>query len=290
MALVLALLSAAVYGGAVALQQHEATAVPHELALRPGLLIRLARRPLWMIGMAGDIGGFALQTAALAVGSLVVVQPVLTTNLVFALVLSALLVHRRLSGLQWRASIAVVAGLVVFLLASRPTTRSHAIATVRGWWTVVVSIVGLIAVALLLGLTTSGVRRGVAFGVAAGGAEGIMAVVAKAFGERVGDGVMVAMRSWEPYTVVGCGVLTLLLVQSAYQIGLPMLVLPVHAVVEPLIGVAVGIGLFGERLQLDGVRGPLVIASIVAFGVGLTTLARESGAIGAADNPTRRVP
>jgi drug/metabolite transporter (DMT)-like permease len=290
MALVLALLSAAVYGVAVALQQHEATAAPHELALRPRLLVRLARRPLWLIGMAGDIAGFALQTAALAVGSLVVVQPMLTTNLLFALVLSALLVHGRLSGRQWRAAIAVVAGLVVFLLAARPTAHSHAVATVGGWSTVIVAIVALMAVALALGWSTTGVRRGLAFGVAAGGAEGIMAVVAKAFGERVGDGVMVALRSWEPYAVVGCGVLTLLVVQSAYQVGLPMLVLPVHAVVEPLIGVAVGIGLFGERLQLGGVRRPLVIASVVMLGAGLIALAREPAPIGVTEVRQGGVP
>ena len=290
MALGLALLSAAVYGAAVALQQHEAKATPHELALRPALLVRLARRPLWLVGMAGDIGGFALQATALAVGSLVVVQPVLTTNLLFALVLSALLVSGRLSGRQWRAAVAVVAGLVVFLIAARPTARSQAEATAGGWWTVVAAIVGLVAIALTLGRSTTELRRGIAFGVASGGAEGLMAVIAKAFGERVGDGIMVALRSWEPYALVGGGVLTLLVVQTAYQVGLPMLVLPVNAVVEPLIGVVVGIGLFRERLQLAGVRGPLVIASIIMFGAGLIALAREPAPIAAREARQRGVP
>ncbi len=274
-AVVLALLSAVVYGAAVALQQHEAKATSYQLALRPGLLSRLARRPLWLAGMLADIGGFALQTAALAVGSLVIVQPVLATNLLFALVLTALLAHGRLSGRQWRAAAAVVVGLIVFLLAARPTARSQAVASAGGWWTVVAVIGGLMALALSLGWSGAGLRRGVAFGVAAGCAEGIMGVVAKAFGERVADGVLLALRSWEPYAVVGCGLVTLLVVQSAYQVGLPMLVLPVHAVVEPIVGVVVGVGLFGEKLQFAGVRGPAVVASIGLFCVGLIALSRD---------------
>jgi hypothetical protein len=195
--------------------------------------------------------------------------------LLFALVLTALLARGRLSGGQWRAAAAVVIGLVVFLVAARPVARSRAVASASGWWAAVAGIAGLMALALSLGRSTTGRRRGLAFGVAAGVAEGLMAVIAKAFGERIGDGVAAAVRSWEPYAVVGCGLLTLVVVQSAYQVGLPMSVLPVHAVVEPLVGVGIGIALFGERLQPGGARAPLVVASVGMVIAGLIALARD---------------
>ena len=62
----LALASAFVFGTGVALQLKAALEVPQEYALRLGLLTRLIRRPLWLLGLLCDIAGFALQAAALA--------------------------------------------------------------------------------------------------------------------------------------------------------------------------------------------------------------------------------
>ena len=48
-----------------------------------GLLFRLARRPVWLLGIAAMIGGFVLQLAALHFGALALVQPILAAELVF---------------------------------------------------------------------------------------------------------------------------------------------------------------------------------------------------------------
>src|ERR1700678_4317058 len=88
MIIVLALLSAALFGTGVALQQRPASEVPAEFAARPSLLIRVAQQPAWLAGVAAEIGGFALQVAALRHGSLVVVQPLLTTSLLCTIALS----------------------------------------------------------------------------------------------------------------------------------------------------------------------------------------------------------
>ena len=59
------------------------------------LLIRLARRPRWLAGVAADALGFAAQAAALGMGRIVTVQPLLSTSVVFALPLGAKLGGRR---------------------------------------------------------------------------------------------------------------------------------------------------------------------------------------------------
>src|SRR5258707_12602728 len=84
------------YAAASVLQQREAQSVP------PGgggirLVLRLARRPWWLAGVACDGAAFGLQAVALGVGSLLVVQPVLTSGLLFALPASAWLAGRRLA-------------------------------------------------------------------------------------------------------------------------------------------------------------------------------------------------
>jgi len=276
MTFVLALVAAAVYGVGTALQQQEARSAPAQLSLRLGLLGRLARRPTWLAGLASDVVGFGLQTAALTTGSLVIVQPVLSTNLVFGLLVTAGLAHAALTRAQVRAALAVVVGLALLLAVSHPTVHSHAPLGARTWLVMVVLVGGLAATGAAVGAASSGPRRGIALGLAASAAEALMAVIAKAFGERAGHGLTPLLRSWEPYAVIGCGLTTLLIVQSAYQVGLPLVVLPLHAVGEPLLGVAIGIGLLHERVHLAAWRAPLVMLAAWLLVAGLVVLSRGS--------------
>jgi drug/metabolite transporter (DMT)-like permease len=269
------LLSAAVFGTSVAIQHHEAKGVDSALSLRPGLLASLARRPLWLIGLAGDIGGFALQTVALSFGSLVVVQPLLTLGLVVALGVGAWLSRRRLVGWEWRAVAGVLIGLVAFYLAASPTASSDGVASVGGWVATAAIIGATIALALTVGRRAEATLRAVSFAVAAGCAEAVMAVISKAFGDSLGQGIGHTFTSWEPYTLVGLGIVTLLLVQSAYQLGRSTVTLPVLTVSEPLVSTAIGIGLFGERIHLSVPRLVVTVGAVLVVLRSLVVLARD---------------
>jgi drug/metabolite transporter (DMT)-like permease len=272
---VLSLLAASAFGASVAVQAHEATAVAARRSLRLGLLASLATRPLWLIGLVGDIGGFALQTAALSFGSLVVVQPLLTLGLIVALGVGARLAHRALKGWEWRAVAGVLGGLVVFYIAARPTTQSDAVASVRGWSTVG-AILGTTTVVLLAAGRGAGpTARAVMFGTAAGCVEAVMAVVSKAFGDRLGSGVVATLESWEPYALIVFGIVTLLVVQSAYQLGRSTVTLPVITVAEPVVSMLVGVGLFHEHLHLSIVRGLVTVAGVGLVVRNLVVLARD---------------
>jgi drug/metabolite transporter (DMT)-like permease len=272
---VLSLLAASAFGASVALQAHEATEVAIRSSLRFGLLASLATRPLWLIGLVGDIAGFVLQTAALSFGSLVVVQPLLTLGLIVALGVGARLAHRALQGWEWRAVAGVLGGLVVFYVAARPTTQSDAVASARGWSTVG-AILGVSTIALLaIGRGSGSTTRAVMFGAAAGCAEAVMAVVSKAFGDRLGGGVVGTLASWEPYVLIVCGILTLLIVQSAYQLGRSTVTLPVITVSEPMVSMLVGAFLFGEHFHLGIVRVLLTVAGLGLVVRSLVVLARD---------------
>src|SRR5437764_10166044 len=71
--LVLALAAAFMYGSGVALQHREATLMPDAASVHFGLLLRLVRRPMWLLGVGADFVGFTLQAAALSHGALVIV-------------------------------------------------------------------------------------------------------------------------------------------------------------------------------------------------------------------------
>jgi drug/metabolite transporter (DMT)-like permease len=272
----LALLSAFVFGGGVVLQQRVAWDVPAEHAARPGLLIRLARRPLWLLGMGADVIGFALQAAALHSGSLVVVQPLIATSLVFTLVLTAVWTKHAISSSQWAALVVVLVGLSMFLVIASPDEQSTvSVADTQGWvlCTGVILIITLVAVGA--GLRATSTARAALFGVAAGIADAFMATLAKSFSGALTHGYLHVFATWTPYAVVAGGLTAILLVSTAYQAGHPTVSLPVITVLDPLVASLIGITLFGEHLMLSGARGPIVVLSLIAMAAGLVALGRD---------------
>jgi hypothetical protein len=89
-----------------------------------------------------------------------------------------------------------------------------------------------------------------------------------AFSHVASHGLAAIVTSWPVYAVVVCGIGNVLLTQTAYQAGQPMVTLPIIAAVTPLASVAIGIGLLGETPQ-TGVAG----AVAAAFAVLITSLA-----------------
>src|SRR6266540_4916494 len=83
--LVAAFATAVLYASAVALQALEARKVPREHSLRPSLLTRLLRRPLWLLGTALAALGWAAQVGALLLIPLTLVEPTLAVSLVVLL-------------------------------------------------------------------------------------------------------------------------------------------------------------------------------------------------------------
>ena len=87
LAVVLAIVTSALYAFATSAQALEARATPRETALRVSLLARLVRRRIWLAGTAAGLLAWPLQAAALALGSVALVQPALGFGLVVLLLL-----------------------------------------------------------------------------------------------------------------------------------------------------------------------------------------------------------
>jgi drug/metabolite transporter (DMT)-like permease len=274
--IVLALLAAFVFAIGVVLQQRVAWQEPEEHAARPRLLWRLARRPLWVLGMGADVIAFGLQAVALHRGSLVVVQPLLTTALLFTLFLTSITTQQPIVLRQWAAVGLVLTGLGVFLADTSPTaSHSSGTAGARAWLLCTIAVVVVTALAVSAGLRHSATVRAALFGVAAGMADAFMATLAKAFSDSFGHGIGGVFETWTPYAVVGAGLISLTLISTAYQAGHPTVSLPVITVVDPVVSSLIGLTLFSERLTLGGVRGPLLPVALVAMGMGLVMLGRD---------------
>ena len=133
-AVLLALGAALAYAAASVLQQREAeadTGSDRGGAVGGGvrLVLRLARRPIWLAGLAADGVGYGFQALALGVGELLVVQPVLTSGILFALPAGAWWAGRRLGRADFAWACVLAVGLTAFLLLAghrrRPRLRLH---------------------------------------------------------------------------------------------------------------------------------------------------------------------
>lgn len=294
MAVLLALGSALGYAIASVLQQRAAGTVPEDHALSLRLLWRLLHRPMWLAGLAADWGAFGFQAAALGVGSLLVVQPLLAAGLLFALPLGAAWAGRRLTAADWAAAATLSVGLTVFLLVGNPTGGRDTAAI--GSWLIVAAAVGpLIVAALIAGARARGARRALYLAAVTGLAYGITGALTKSAVHELGQGLGTFLTSWEPYAALALAGIGTLASQSAFQAGALEASLPTLTVLEPILSAVIGVTLFSETIAAAGLlEWSAVGVSVVLMVVGVLALARSAArieeALGARTVPSRPEP
>ena len=269
----LSLVSAASYGLAAVLQHYAAIREPPELSMRAGLVVRLAHRPMWLIGSALDGVGYLFQFLALRRGSLTLVEPLLVLSLVFALPVAARLDRRLASRTEVLSSLVVVGGLTLFLTVARPGVgRPHA--SVIAWIilsAVMATFCGLVALAAR---GDSKVRAAVLFAVGSGAAFGYVAAVTERTGHLLDSGALHTLTTWTPYALVAGGVVALLLTQSAFHAGALRLSLPTLTIAQPLVAISIGLGFFGEHINTAGLAPGFEVLGLALATVGVFALAR----------------
>jgi drug/metabolite transporter (DMT)-like permease len=271
---VLALVAALCFSLGTVLQQQVASTASEEEAARAGFLLRLARRPRWLAGIASDALGFAAQAAALAIGRLVVVQPLLATSVVFSLPLGAKLGHRRVVWRDMVAALAVTAGLGVFLVVADPTGGRED-ATTAAW---IVSFGVAAVVCAGLALAARGrppARRAGLIGAAAGILFGLSAGLTKAAVERLDDGVLEVFTSWHLYALVVVGYASMSLSQRSLQTGALAPAVATQMSLDPITSLLLGIFAFDETVHEDAVG---LIGALVAFVVMIAGIVRLAAA------------
>ncbi len=225
------------------------------------LLLRLARRPVWLLGLASMILGFVLQVTALRFGALALVQPILAIELIFVFGYMAVIGSRGVRSREWLAAVAMCAGLGLFLLAASPSGgRLHAPAHL--WWLAGLACLGAVfaALAVAFGLGhrpgAAPARRAAVLGAATGVSWGFVAAVIKEFSSHLGHGLGAIVSTWSLYVLTGVGAATLVLAAHALAAGPLAASQPGFTILDPLSATLLGIFLFDESIQ----AGPLDLA------------------------------
>lgn len=244
------------------------------------LLLRLARRPVWLLGIASMIAGFGFQLVALRYGPLALVQPILALELllVFGYMAFAGRRHVRIKRRDWVAAAAMSAGIAVFLrLASPSGGRLHA---PGGSWLLAGLItlgVVLVAVAVAFGLGhrpgASSTRRAAVLGSATGIAWGFVAAVIKELSSHLGGGIGAVFATWSPYLLLAAGAATMLLASHALAAGPLAASQPGFTILDPLSAGLLGVFLFAEHIRTgpwDLAGEGLALALVIAGAWGLS--------------------
>jgi drug/metabolite transporter (DMT)-like permease len=253
-----------------ALKHRSARTTPDASGLEPRRLARFihatARHPLYLGGLVADVVGVSLQVFALHIGALSVVQPLLTTALLFSLVLAHRVAGTRISRRELAWGAVLVVALIGFMVASGTVQTSRHAAVVQAADRVPAVLAGILAVALAATcvLTSRRLPSGGAaalMGVAVGTAYACTAALIKSCTNILAAGPVALLTSWQPYLLVVAGGIGLLLAQLAFQSGPLTASLPAIATVDPLLSVAIGVWVYDERLN----RGPWAVGAEVGF-------------------------
>ena len=89
------------------------------------LVVYLARSPLWLFGWVALAGAFVFQALALNAGLLSIVQPLMATELIFALVLRQFWIHQSILPITWGGAALTCVGLAVFIVAGQPGSEGR---------------------------------------------------------------------------------------------------------------------------------------------------------------------
>lgn len=244
------------------------------LSLNSKGFVRLLSNPRWVLGLILLGIGMALNVIALSMASLTVVQPIGAIALVITTVVNSKDQGIRINRATVVAIAACVSGSALFvLLAVNVTREDHEVLPEQELVTVLLLAV---AVAVFGSLAVMFRRRLGAFAyiLGAGVLFGFVAVLTKIIATHLLDPNGRFLLNVPPYTLVAIAVAAGLgswFVQSAYATGPPDLVIAGLTVIDPIVGIAIGIVILGE-LEPD-------VESVIAIAMGMAALVAIVGVI-----------
>jgi drug/metabolite transporter (DMT)-like permease len=251
-----------------------------------GLLVRMARRPVWLAGIAADALGFVAQAAALTIGRLAVVQPLLVSAVVFALPLGAKLTGQRIRKIDAGAAALVTASLILFLTIANPSGgRDDA---PLGQWLIAIGAIGALCVPLVVlarGMPAG--RRAALLGTAAGLLFALTAALTKAVTDRLGEGLVEALLDWRLFALIAIGYISMTLNQLALSTGALAPAAATSMAFDPIASVILGVTLLEESIHETTLGTLVTLLALVGALAGMVVLATGQGG-GPAPKPGSR--
>jgi drug/metabolite transporter (DMT)-like permease len=270
------LLAAVLLGVGFVLQQYAAEQEPESRFLHLRILTDLLRKPRWLLGIGCMVAGYLLTAWSIDHLELTLVEPLLTTYLIWALVLAVPLSRQRLKLAEVIGAVILIIG-VGLLSASRSITPIGLDIGSFSHWYAAAIIAGIAFVAVMIGHRRTGQVRATLTGLGAGLVFGIQdALTRQTLTGLQGNSWTVLFTTWSVYALIGAGIAGIWLMQNAFSAAPLHASLPAIAAGEPLAGIALGILVFGDRIQITPGLLAIEVCGIAALIIGVVAVARSS--------------
>lgn len=285
MDIALALAAALLFALGTVLQQRAGLEAPVE-GSSSGLLVQMAKRPVWLLGILADAFGFGFQAAALGFGRLAVVQPLLVASVVFALPLGVRLTGQKVRRIDVGAAFLVTAALVAFLTIADPS-GGRADAPLGDWMIAIGACLAVCVPLVLAGRRGSPPRRAALLGIATGVLFALSAALTKAVVDELDDGVLTIFTTWHLYGLAAIGYASMTLNQMALNTGALAPAVATSMAFDPIASVVLGVVLLDESLNVGAGDIAATVLALAAAGVGMAVLARQQSQFAPPPEPNR---
>ncbi len=272
--------------GVAKVQDRAAVAAPRS-GLGMGHLLALAGRPSWLIGTLMLGLAIVCQLFSLYLAPLTVVQPLGAIALVITAIITARITDTKLSAASIRAIVYCVGGVGLFVAVAALTTTTVPITAAQLGIVVIILVCVLIVLGLAFVLFRHRLTR-MFYVLAAGVLFGFVATLAKVLITRIQTiihgGLHFTPADWLTiaclFGLVAAAILGTYFVQTAYSSGSPDLVVAGLTVIDPLVGVTIGIVVLGEATSAPLWAGMVfIIAGLIAI-YGVVQLSRQLPQLG----------
>jgi drug/metabolite transporter (DMT)-like permease len=246
-------------------------------------LFRMSLRDLrWWGGGVAAVANYALQAAALAVGSVMLVTGLQVTALLFALPIYARLTSHRVTRREWMWAALLAAALAVVVVVGGPTAGDD-----RGpphiWIAVaLVMVPALTACVAAARIFAGSPAAAVLLAVVAGSALAVFAVLTKGIVAVAHDGIAAVLRAPELLPWLAATLLGMIFQQAAFRAGALTASMPTMTVAKPVVATALGVLVLGETIDAGGVADAVVAVAVALVIIATTALARGEAATMAA--------
>ena len=272
------LVAALLLGIGFVLQQYSAGQEPESRFLSPRILTDLLHKPRWLLGTGCMVAGYLLTAWSIGHLELALVEPLLTTYLVWALVLAVPMSRQAVKLTEVAGALILVGGVTLLSVSRSAQPVGMSFGSFSHWYAAAI-IAGIAFAAVRAGQHRRGPVRATLTGLGAGLVFGIQdALTRQTLQILQGDShsFTVLFGSWPAYALVGAGILGFWLMQNAFSAAPLHASLPAIAAAEPVAGITLGILVFGDRLQISPGTLALQAAGIAALIIGVVAVARSA--------------
>jgi drug/metabolite transporter (DMT)-like permease len=242
------------------------------------LVLYLFRSPLWLFGWVALAAAFVFQALALHAGLLSIVQPLLATELIFALVLRQFWLHQSILKITWGGAALTCVGLGVFIVFGEPR-GGRPTPTSQHWIAATVACGAAAAVLAALAQRGSPNWRAALYASAAGTMWALVATFIKTTTDTLTQfGVAGMFTHWPLYALAVGAVAGTLLQQAALHVGPLKISQPFLVIIDPMVSIALSVWLFAEYFTSNVAVLAIAAAAFAVMCTGVVLLTQTAPA------------